>query len=77
MLLIRECGFIENIRGAIIYNCYNENADYKIIVEGATHSERNCYYASHGCLVYISVRNGKSKIKYSQAIFDFKKEVAV
>lgn len=32
MLMIRECGIIENIRGAIIYNCYNESVDYKKIV---------------------------------------------
>lgn len=76
MLMIRECGIIENIRGEIIYNCYNESVDYKKIVGGATHSERNCCYISHGRLENISVRNGKSKLEISPAIFGYKMGVA-
>ena len=34
MLMFKECGFIENVKGAIIYNCYNEKSEYKQIVGG-------------------------------------------
>lgn len=70
----KECGLIANIRGAIIYNCYNLDS-----VRGGyqpVSSEKNCLYMSQNPLAGIIDEGGKSRITGSYFIWLNRDEVA-
>ncbi|MCD7873346.1 MAG: glycosyltransferase family 2 protein [Clostridiales bacterium] len=53
MLMSRECGLKQNIKGAVIYNCYKSEADCEIPPELALNSPKN------KILVFLTVFAGK------------------